>query len=177
MIDQEYKIISDKIICDDNNQERKSWTCLSQSCSRSRIVFLCKLLVILLIIIGSFWKIHLSQKFEESTVSMGILCSAGGYILPSPRLRAFCFPQKIRKIAFFTIGTSVRDGKVTTYVQLAQNWILLSKLWPNSLFYFYSQPLWIYRFVEKQRFKKLVNFWRFLWRNLQIKGVCCYCYC
>ena len=86
MTDLEDNINLGKIVLDDNNQERKSWTCLGQTCSRSLIVFLSQLFVILLIISGCFWRIHLSKIFAESTVWVGILCSAAGYILPSPRL-------------------------------------------------------------------------------------------
>ena len=46
-----------------------------------------QLFVILLIIFGCFWKIHLSKTGEESTVDIGRLCSAAGYLLPSLRLR------------------------------------------------------------------------------------------
>ena len=86
MTDQEDNINLGKIVFDDNNQERKSWACLGQTCSRSLIVFLSQLFVILLIIFGCFWRIHLSKTCDESTVWVGILCSAAGYILPSPRL-------------------------------------------------------------------------------------------
>ena len=86
MTDQEDNINLGKIVFDDNNQERKSWACLGQTCSRSLIVILSQLFVILLIIFGCFWRIHLSQTFDESTGWVGILCSAAGYILPSPRL-------------------------------------------------------------------------------------------
>ena len=50
MTDQEDNINLGKIVFDDNNQERKSWACLGQTCSRSMIVFLSQLFVILLII-------------------------------------------------------------------------------------------------------------------------------
>ena len=86
MTDQEDIINLSKIVFDDNNQERKSWACLRQTCSRSLIVFLSQLFVILLIIFGCFWRIHLSKTCDESTVWVGILCSAARYILPSPRL-------------------------------------------------------------------------------------------
>ena len=43
-----------KILFDDSNQERKSWACLRQNCSRSLIVFLSHLFVNLLIIFGCF---------------------------------------------------------------------------------------------------------------------------
>ena len=86
MTDQEDNINLGKIVFDDNNQERKSWACLGQTCSRSLIVFLSQPFVILLTIFGCFWRIHLSKTCDESTVWVGILCSAAGYILPSPRL-------------------------------------------------------------------------------------------
>ena len=86
MTDQEENINLGKIVFDDNNQERKSWSCSGQTCSRSFIVFLSQLFVILLIIFGCFWRIHLSETCDESTVWVGFLCSAAGYILPSPRL-------------------------------------------------------------------------------------------
>ena len=86
MADQEGNINLGKIVLDDNNQEKKSWACLGQACSRSLIVFLSQLFVILLIIFGCFWRIHLSKTCDESTVCVGILCSAAGYFLPSPRL-------------------------------------------------------------------------------------------
>ena len=51
-----------KIDFDENHQERKSWSCLGQTCSRSLIVFLSQLFVILLIIFGCFCRIHISQN-------------------------------------------------------------------------------------------------------------------
>ena len=86
MTDLKNNINLGKIVFDDNNQEKKSWACLGQTCSRSLIVFLSQLFVILLIIFGCFGIIHLSKTCDESTVRDGILCSAAGYILPSPRL-------------------------------------------------------------------------------------------
>ena len=43
MTDQEVNIILGEIVFDDNNQERRSWDCLGQTCSRSVIVFLSQL--------------------------------------------------------------------------------------------------------------------------------------
>ena len=85
MTDQEDIINLGKFVFDTNNQERKSWACLGQTCSRSLIVFLSQLFVILLIIFGRFWRIHLTKTCAESTVCVGSLCSAAGYILHSPR--------------------------------------------------------------------------------------------
>ena len=80
MTDPEDNFNLDKIVFDDNNQQRKSWSCLGQTCSRSLIVFFSQLLVFLLIIFGCFWRIHLSKTCDEWTVWVGILCSAAGYI-------------------------------------------------------------------------------------------------
>ena len=54
MTELEDKINLDKIVFDDNNQERKSCSCLGQTCSRSLIVFLSQLFVILLISLVAF---------------------------------------------------------------------------------------------------------------------------
>ena len=65
MTDQEDKTILGKIVFDENNQERKSWACLGQTCSRSLILFLSQLFVNLLIIFGCFTfpKIVTNQQF------------------------------------------------------------------------------------------------------------------
>ena len=86
MTDQEDNINPGEIVFDDNNQERKPWACFGQTCSRSLIVFLSQLFLILLIIFGCFWKIHLLKICDESTVWVGTSCSAAGYISPSPSL-------------------------------------------------------------------------------------------
>ena len=86
MTDQADNINLGKIVFDENNVERRSWACLGQTCSRSLIVFLSQFFVILLIISGCFWRIHLANTCDETTVWVGILCSAAGYILPSPKL-------------------------------------------------------------------------------------------
>ena len=86
MTDKEDNITQGKSFVDGTNQERKSWACLGQTCSRSLIVFLSNFFVILLIILGCFWRIHLLKICDESAFWVGILCSAAVYILPSPRL-------------------------------------------------------------------------------------------
>ena len=68
MADQEDNINLGKIVFYDNNQERKSWACLGQTCSRSLIVCLSQLFVNVLIIFGCFWRIHLLNTCDESTV-------------------------------------------------------------------------------------------------------------
>ena len=87
MTDHEDNMNLVKIVFDDDNQERKSWACLGQTCSRPLIVFLSQLFMIMLIIFGSFRRIHLSKTFDDTLVSVEFLCSAAGHILPSQRLR------------------------------------------------------------------------------------------
>ena len=79
MTDKEDKINQGKSVFDGSNQERKSWACLGQTCSRSLIAFLSKPFVILLIILGCFWRIQFLKKCDESAFWVGILCSAAGY--------------------------------------------------------------------------------------------------
>ena len=86
MLDHTDNINLDKIVFDDPNVERRSWSCLGQTCSRSLIVFLSQFFVILLNICGCSWRIHLAKTCDESTVWVGIVCGATGYILPSPKL-------------------------------------------------------------------------------------------
>ena len=74
MTDQEDNIKQAKIVFDDNNQERKSWACLVQTFSRSLIEILSQLFI-LLIIFGSFWRIHLSKTCDETTVWVGIFAA------------------------------------------------------------------------------------------------------
>ena len=78
MTDQEDNINVGQIVFDDNNEDRKLWACLKQACSRSLVVFLSQVFVILLIIFGCFWKTHLWKTCDEYTVWVGILCSAAG---------------------------------------------------------------------------------------------------
>ena len=72
MIHQEHIINLGQFVFDDNNQQRKSWACLGQSCSRSLFVFLSQLFVVLLIIFSCFWKIHISKTCDENIVWVGI---------------------------------------------------------------------------------------------------------
>ena len=65
MTNQEDEINLRETVFEDNNQERKTWACLGQTCSRSLNVFLSQLFVILLIIFG--WRSHLSKTCDEST--------------------------------------------------------------------------------------------------------------
>ena len=126
MTDQPDNNNQGEIVFDDNNQGRKSRASFGQTCSRSLIVSLSQLFVILLIIFGCFWRILLSKTCDESTVWVEILCSAAGYILPSPRLGTGYFFFK--KSSLFFICWSFRNWKIAVYIQLAKNWSILTKI-------------------------------------------------
>ena len=68
MTDQEDNINPGKNVYDDKNQEKKSWDCLGQFCSRLLIVYLSQLFVILLIIFDCFWKIHILKHVFANTI-------------------------------------------------------------------------------------------------------------
>ena len=86
MPDHTDNINLEKVVFDDHNIERSSRSYLGQTCSRSLIVCLSRFFLILLNICGCFWRIQLAKTCYESTVWVGILCSAAGYILFSPKL-------------------------------------------------------------------------------------------
>ena len=73
MTDQDYSFNLNRIVSDDNNQEKKSWACLGQTCSRSLIVFLSELFAIMLKVFGCFWTPHLSKTCDESSLQVCVV--------------------------------------------------------------------------------------------------------
>ena len=78
MHDQAENMASVKTVFDDRNLERRLWSCLGQTCSRSLVVLLSQSLVILFVIFGCFWRIRLTKTCGKPTVWVGILCGAAG---------------------------------------------------------------------------------------------------
>ena len=160
MTDQEKNIILGKIVFDDNNQERKSWSCLGQTCSRSLNVFLSQIFVILLIIFGCFWRIHLSKTCGESTVWVGILCSAAGYFLPSPRFKIKNKLISTKNRVFISLVGPSETGKS----QLIYNWLNIGTFQPkfDKIYFFYQhfRPLYddMQKEIEDLEFVQGVNF-------------------
>ena len=151
-------------------------TCSAKTCSRSLIVFLSPLLLIFLINFGYFWRIHLSKTCDESTVWVRILCRV-------VQLKTFHHHQDYEQVNFYknlrlyNIGSSLRGGKVTICLQLAQKWNFSNKIWQNFTFlltlfdtlWCYAKrdsksrvssryKLWIYRFVRNNGTKYLLIF-------------------
>ena len=135
MLDQEVNINLDKIVFDDNNQERKSWSCLGQKSSRSLIVFLSQFFIILLIIFGCFWRIHLSKTCDESTVWVGFLCSAAGYNLPFTLTKIMNKLISTKNQVFISLVGPSETGKS----QLIYNWLKIGTFPPkfDKIYFFY----------------------------------------
>ena len=122
----------DQIVFDDNNQEGNSWACLEQSCSRSLIVFLSQLFVVLLIVLVAFGE-PILQKFVTNPLFGWEICAV--------QQDAFCPHQDYEQVNFYkksrlySIGRTLRDGKVTFHLQLAQKGNLLNQIMTKFIFF------------------------------------------
>ena len=135
MPDHTDNIILNKFFSEDQNFERRSWSCLQQTCSRFLILILAQFFVTVLIICGCFWRIHLAKTCDESTVWVGILCSAAGYILLSPKLLTIWFLQKTAFL-YLWLDQAI-PAKRTLYMS---GW-KLEHFNPNlTKFVFFNQP-------------------------------------
>ena len=125
MNDQEDYINLGKIVFDDNNEERKSRACSEQACSRLSGVFLYQFFVILLIIFGCSWEFTFQKPMTNPLF---------GWKFSVLQRDTSYYHQDYAKVSFynksrlFVTGRSPRDGKLTSFLQLAQNWNLLTKL-------------------------------------------------
>ena len=189
---QEDNINLGKFVFDDSNQKRKSWACLGQTCSRSLFMFSSNLLWFCWLSLADFGEI-IFQKFVTNPLFGWEFCAV--------QQDTFYTHKNCEQINFYKksslyiIGRSLRDGKVTTYLQLAQKWNLSTKNWPNLLcssthsdtLWCYAKrdwksgvcsrcKLWINGFLKEQRYKILVNFSRFKWRVLQFERISWYCH-
>ena len=79
-------VINDFVL-DQNNCERKSWSCFDHEISRSFAVFITQVSVAMFIIIFSCVNLYLSKRCEESTIWIAVLSSAVGYFLPNPQIK------------------------------------------------------------------------------------------
>ena len=125
MTDEDDSIILGKTVFGDSNQERKSWSCMKQACSRYLVLFLSQLVVVSLIIFGSFWRIIIQKLVTNQPV---------GWEFCVVQPDTFDFHKDYEQVIFhkksclYTVGRSVRDVKVTAYLQVAQNWNFSNKI-------------------------------------------------
>ena len=78
MTDQEDNNNLGKIVFDDNNQGEEILGLFNTNLFQIADCVSVPTFVILLIIFGCFWRIHLSKICDETTVWVGTLCSAAG---------------------------------------------------------------------------------------------------
>ena len=116
---------------DDNNLERKLWSCFRQCCVRCSSKFLSQLFVILLVFFGCFREIHPSKTCYESIVGWDFCVVQLGTFY---RLQEFEQKYFLKKLRPYIVGRSVRDGQVTTHSQLVQNWNVSCKVWKKLHF-------------------------------------------
>ena len=125
MTDQEDNINLGKIVFDDNNQERKSCACLGQTCSRSLIVFLSQLFVILLIISGCFWRIHFHKLVTDQLFGLEFCAERQDTFYPHQDYEQV---NVYKKPSHYFIRCSIRDWKITADLQLAKTWNILTNV-------------------------------------------------
>ena len=148
MTDQEDNINLSRIVFDGNNQERKSWACLGQTCSRSLIVFLSQLFVILLIIICCFWKIHLSKLVTNQLFGLEFCAVRQDTFSPHQDYEKVIFSTKNRDFVSL-VGTS-EIGKS----QLVYNWLKLGTFQLKfDRFYFFINILNLFTMLCKRKLK------------------------
>ena len=124
MTEQEEIINLGKIVFVDNNQERKSWSCLGQTCSRSLIVFLFQLFVF-------FSALDALVEFTSQEIVTNQLF---GLEICVVRQDTF-YPHQdydqgnfYKKSSLYFIGWSFRNWKTAAYLQMVKNWIISSKV-------------------------------------------------
>ena len=157
MIDEEDNINLDKIVFDDNNQERKSWACSAQTCSRSLILLLSQLFVILLIIFGCFWRITF-QKLVTNQLFWLDFCAVRQDTFTLTKIMNKLISTKNR--VFFSLVGLSETGKS----QLIYTWLKIgtfqSKFDKIHFFHQPSQPLYdvMQKESENLEFVRGVNF-------------------
>ena len=158
MTDQEDNINLGKIVFDDNNQERKSWACLGQTCSRSLIVFLSQLFVILVIIFGCFGDFTFQNLVTKQLFGLEFCAVRQDTFYLHHDYEQVNF---YKKLSLYFIGWSFRNWKIAVYLQLAKNWNNSNKIWQNLLF-LTTFPTSL-RCYAKENWKSRVFPWSKLW--------------
>ena len=136
MPDHTDDINSKKIVFDDQNFERRLWSCLGQTCSRSLIVFLSQFFVIFLTICSCFWRIHLAKTWWRIN-SLGrnlVHCSGIHFTITKFLNKIFSTKNRI----FISLAGPSDFGK--TY--LIHEWLKVGTFQPKlDKTYFFSQHL------------------------------------
>ena len=186
MIDEEGDINLDKIVFVDNNQERNFLNCLGDIYTRPLIVSLSQIFVIFWLSLAAFEDFVFQKLATNQQCGCGFCVVKQDTFYPHQACGQANFYKKSR---FYFNATSVRDGRVITYLQVAQNWNLSTKNWQENFFKQYSQPLYdvMQKEIENLEFVQSVNFefvdslknndtkyllifWRLVWTDFHSKG-------
>ena len=147
MNDQEDDINLGKIVFDDNNQERKSWACLGQTCSRSLIVFLSQLFVILLIIFGCFWRLHFSDLVTNQRFGLEVCAVRQDTFYPHKIMNKLI---STKSRVFMSLGGPSETGKM----QLIYNWLKIGIFQPKfENIYFLINILKLFMILCKRKLR------------------------
>ena len=119
MTDQEDNINLGKIAFDDNNQKKKSWACLGQTCSRSLVVFLSQLFVILLMNFGCFVEFTFQKLVANQLFGLEICAVRQDTFQPRQDYEQLNF---YKKSSLYFIGWTFRNWKIAAYLQLTAKW-------------------------------------------------------
>ena len=122
MTDQEDNISLGEIFFDDNSQERKSWACLGQTCSRSLIVFLSQLFVNLLM---SFREFTFQKLVKNQLFGLEFCAVRQDTFYPHQEYEQANF---YKKSSLYFIGWTFRNWIIAAYLQLAENWNISTKV-------------------------------------------------
>ena len=158
MTDQEDNINLGKNVFDDNNQERKTWAYLGQTCSRSLICFCLNFLSFCWSSLVAFGDSTFQKLLTNQLFGLDFCALRQDTLYPHQDYEQNIF-YKNSSLCF--IGWSIRNWKIAAYLQLAKNWNTSTKVWRNLLFYQHSQSLYdvmqkeieIFEFVRGVKFE------------------------
>ena len=111
MADQPDTFNLDILVFDGNNSERRPWSCIGHSCSRSLIVFSSQYFVVLLIFLENFSGIHLARSCDVTSKRFGLELYVAQQDLSFPLLD-YEQPHFHEKPCFHFPSTSRRIGRI-----------------------------------------------------------------
>ena len=132
MFDQEDNINLAKIVFDDNNQERNSWACVGQTCSRPPSFFFCfNFLYIWRLNLVAFGELKFQKRVTNRLFDWNFFVAqqATIYIHQDCEQINLC-----KNSCLCNVCPSFRDKKVTSCLQWAQTWNVSTEIWQSLVF-------------------------------------------
>ena len=125
MTEQKNNILLGRTVFYENDQETKSWCCFEKTCSRSLIVILSQLFVILLIISRAFGEFIVQKLVTNQLFRSNFCVMQHDVFYPHQDCKQIDFYKTWR---LHIIGQSIRHTTIKMFIQLAQKWNLKTKL-------------------------------------------------